>query len=88
MVSGLGHQGHDRLAALRAVKDGRLTLDKPLHRSRNAAAAQAPVKMGFPPGTLVTVDNALKMLMVKSANDMAVVLAEGVSGSVENFADR
>ena len=27
------------------------------------------------------------MLMVKSANDMAVVLAEGVSGSVENFAD-
>src|SRR4029450_10659311 len=32
-------------------------------------------------GTVVTVDNALKMLMVKSANDMAVVLAEGVAGS-------
>ena len=43
--------------------------------------------MGFKPGTQVTVDNALKMLMVKSANDMAVVLAEGVSGSVEKFAD-
>jgi D-alanyl-D-alanine carboxypeptidase len=41
--------------------------------------------MGFKPGSQVTVDNALKMLMVKSANDMAVVLAEGVSGSVENF---
>ena len=43
--------------------------------------------MGFKPGTKVTVDNALKMLMVKSANDIAVVLAEGVSGSVEKFAD-
>jgi D-alanyl-D-alanine carboxypeptidase len=51
------------------------------------AAAQAPVKMGFAVGTIVTVDNALKMLMVKSANDMAVVLAEGVAGSIENFAD-
>jgi len=71
---------------LREVKEGRLTLDKPLVVSPNAAA-QAPVKMGFPTGTIVTVDNALKMLMVKSANDMAVVLAEGVAGSIENFAD-
>jgi D-alanyl-D-alanine carboxypeptidase len=71
---------------LRAVEEGRLTLDKPLTVSATAAA-QSPVKMGFPAGTIVTVDNALKMLMVKSANDMAVVLAEGVSGSVENFAD-
>ena len=71
---------------LRAVEEGRITLDKPLTVSATAAA-QAPVKMGFPPGTVVTVDNALKMMMVKSANDMAAVLAEGVSGSVENFAD-
>jgi D-alanyl-D-alanine carboxypeptidase len=72
---------------LSAVKEGRLTLDEPLTVSANASA-QAPVKMGFPAGTIVTVDNALKMLMVKSANDMAVVLAEGVAGSVENFADQ
>jgi D-alanyl-D-alanine carboxypeptidase len=71
---------------LRAVKEGRITLDKPLTVSANALS-QAPVKMGFPVGTVVTVDNALKMMMVKSANDMAVVLAEGVGGSVENFAD-
>jgi D-alanyl-D-alanine carboxypeptidase len=71
---------------LRAVKEGRLNLDTPLVVSSNAAA-QAPVKMGFGVGTVVTVDNALKMLMVKSANDMAVVLAEGVAGSIENFAD-
>ena len=44
--------------------------------------------MGFKVGTQVTVDNALKMMMVQSANDMAVVLAEGVSGSIDNFAER
>jgi D-alanyl-D-alanine carboxypeptidase len=70
---------------LNAVKEGRIALDKPLTVSENAAAQQ-PSKMGFKPGTVVTVDNALKMLMVKSANDMAVVLAEGLSGSIENFA--
>jgi D-alanyl-D-alanine carboxypeptidase len=72
---------------LRAVKEGRITLDKAVTVSP-AAASQAPTKMGFPVGTLVTIDNAIKMLMVKSANDMAVVLAEGVSGSIENFAEQ
>src|SRR5712691_1051249 len=71
---------------LRAVKEGRLTLDTLLTVSHNAVAQQ-PVKMGFAAGTQVTVDNALKMLMVKSANDIAVVLAEGVGGSIEGFAD-
>ena len=71
---------------LRAVKEGRLTLDTLLEVSARAAAQQ-PSKMGFKPGTKVTVDNALKMLMVKSANDIAVVLAEGVSETVEKFAD-
>ena len=71
---------------LRALKEGRITLDTLLTVSPNAVA-QEPVKMGFPTGTQVTVDNALKMLLVKSANDMAVVLAEGVGGSIEGFAD-
>ncbi len=71
---------------LQAVKSGRLSLDSLLTVSTRAAAQQ-PSKMGFKPGTTVTVDNALKMLMVKSANDIAVVLAEGVSGSIEKFAD-
>jgi D-alanyl-D-alanine carboxypeptidase len=69
---------------LRAVREGRITLDNLFTVSANAAS-QAPTKMGFPIGTQVTVDNAIKMLMVKSANDMAVLLAEGVSGSIENF---
>ncbi len=71
---------------LSSIKAGHITLDS-LFTVSHIAAAQSPTKMGFPPGTQVTVDNALKMLMVHSANDMAVVLAEGVSGSIENFAD-
>ncbi|MGD9843854.1 MAG: D-alanyl-D-alanine carboxypeptidase family protein [Variibacter sp.] len=71
---------------LRAVKEGRIGLDSLVSVSENAIA-QAPSKMGFPVGTQMTVDNAIKMMMVKSANDIAVVLAEGVGGSIEKFAD-
>src|SRR5437870_9473850 len=71
---------------LKAVKEGRLSLDTVLTVSPTAAA-QSPSKMGFRPGIQVTVDNALKMMMVKSANDMAVALAEGVGGSIEKFAN-
>jgi D-alanyl-D-alanine carboxypeptidase len=69
---------------LKAVKEGRLSLETLLTVSP-VAASQAPSKMGFRPGTQVTVENALAMVMVKSANDMAVVLAEGVGGSVDGF---
>ena len=72
--------------ALDAVRSGKLTLDTPLIMSARAAR-MPPSKMGFRPGTEVTLDNALKMLMVKSPNDVAVMVAEGVSGSVEAFAD-
>jgi len=71
---------------LRAIKEGKLSLNTLLTVSKNAAAQQ-PTKMGFKVGTRVTIDNALKMLMVKSANDMAVAIAEGVGGSIEGFAD-
>src|SRR3982074_1714675 len=69
---------------LKAVKDGRISLDT-LMTVSPTAAAQSPSKMGFRPGIQVTVDNALKMMMVKSANDMAAVLAEGVGGSIDGF---
>src|SRR5580704_12465374 len=72
--------------ALDAVRNGKLTLDAPLIMSVRAAR-MPPSKMGFRPGTEVTLDNALKMLMVKSPNNVAVMVAEGVSGSVEGFAD-
>jgi D-alanyl-D-alanine carboxypeptidase len=69
---------------LKAIKDGKITLDT-LFTVSPVAASQSPSKMGFRPGTQLTVDNALKMMLVKSANDMAVVLAEGVGGSVDGF---
>ncbi len=72
--------------ALRAVKAGHLGLNTLLTVSRNAAAQQ-PTKMGFKVGTRLTVDNALKMLLVHSANDVAVTIAEGVGGSLTGFAD-
>ncbi len=72
--------------ALDAVRSGKLTMDTPIVVSARAARAP-PSKMGFRPGTEVTLDNALKMLMVKSPNDLAITVAEGVSGSVESFAD-
>src|SRR5579863_6229807 len=71
---------------LQAIKQGRVAFDT-LFSVSHTAMAQSPTKMGYAVGTQVTVDNALKMMMVKSANDMAVLLAEGVDGSIENFAD-
>jgi D-alanyl-D-alanine carboxypeptidase len=44
--------------------------------------------MGFNPGSEVTLENALRMLMVKSANDIAITIADGLGGSVEGFADQ
>jgi D-alanyl-D-alanine carboxypeptidase len=72
--------------ALTEIKQGRVTLNTLLTVSKNAAAQQ-PTKMGFKIGTTVTLDNALKMLLVKSANDMAVTIAEGLGGSIEGYAD-
>jgi D-alanyl-D-alanine carboxypeptidase len=68
------------------IHKGRLSPDTLITVSANAAR-QAPSKMGFRPGTQLTIDNALKMLLVKSANDIAVTIAEGVGGSVQGFAD-
>src|SRR3712207_2291165 len=72
--------------ALQAVRQGRLSLDTPLPLSE-LAHSMPPSKMGFPPGIEVTLDNALKIIMVKSANDVSVAIAEGIGGSVEGFAD-
>jgi D-alanyl-D-alanine carboxypeptidase len=71
---------------LQAMRERRIASDTLITVSQRAAT-QAPAKMGFKAGTQLTLDNALKMLMVKSANDMAVTIAEGVSGSVEKFSD-
>lgn len=71
--------------ALRAVKTGAISLETPMVVSP-LASKQRPSKIGVKPGQEITLENALKILMVKSANDIAVVVAEGVGGTVENFA--
>lgn len=70
--------------AFKAMREKKISPDTLLTVSENALA-QSPSKMGFPKGSELTLDNAIKMLMVKSANDIAVVIAEGIGGSVDNF---
>ena len=73
--------------AFRAVEAGELTLASPITMSKHAAA-EPPSKMGFKPGQVVTLDNALKMLIVKSANDIAMAIGENVGGTQEAFVAR
>ena len=69
-----------------ALEAGELQLDQSIPVSE-AAAKLPPSKLGLPPGRSITVDLALRALLVHSANDIAVVLAEAVSGSVTDFVD-
>ena len=53
------------------------------------ASQQSPSKMGFPPGTLIPLRDALAMIAVKSANDVSQAIAESVTpGRPEDFAAR
>ena len=70
--------------AFRQVKAGRLTLQTPMIMSKRAAA-EPPSKIGLKPGQALTLDDALKVLLVKSANDVAFAIAENVGGTKENF---
>jgi D-alanyl-D-alanine carboxypeptidase (penicillin-binding protein 5/6) len=69
----------ERLAA------GTLRLDDRVVMSRNAAS-QRPSKLGLKPGESLTVDQAIRSLATKSANDVSVALAEHVAGSEQEFA--
>lgn len=73
--------------AFRAVQAGEVTLQSPVRVSRNAAN-EPPSKMGFPVGTILALDDALKIIMVKSANDIATSIGESLAGSEEAFAAR
>lgn len=67
-----------------ALKAGKITLETKIICSE-AANVQPPSKVGLPVGAEMTVDLALQSLIVKSANDVAVMLAEAVGGSEANF---
>jgi D-alanyl-D-alanine carboxypeptidase len=68
-----------------ALEYGRLRLDQNLIVSKTAANAR-PVKIGLPAGSKITVENAIKAVAVYSANDMAVVLSENLTGDEGDFA--
>lgn len=70
--------------ALRMIRAGRIGLETPIPASK-LAAAQPRVKVYIKPGQEITLGNALKVMMVKSANDISYVIAEGIGGDVENF---
>ena len=70
-----------------ALKDGKIKPDDKLICTQEAAA-QAPSKLWLPVGSELTVDIGLKVLIVKSANDVAVMLAEKVGGSQEAFVEK
>ena len=70
--------------AFEALKTGRLTPEQKIAVSEKAFV-QEPSKVGLPVGAELTVDLAIKALVVKSANDVAVMLAEAIGGSEEGF---
>lgn len=68
-----------------AIKAGKLALDTRI-AATETSVAQAPSKVGLPVGATMTVELALKAMIIKSANDTSVMLAEAIGGSVEGFA--
>ena len=73
--------------AFQAIKAGTIKPDTVVICSKEATE-QAPSKLWLKVGESITLDTALKVLIVKSANDVAVMIAEAVAGSQEAFVQR
>jgi D-alanyl-D-alanine carboxypeptidase len=68
------------------LDSGAMTLRTPIPISAHAAG-QEPSKLGLAPGDSISVDDAIKAVVTRSANDIAVAIAEAVGQSESNFAD-
>ena len=68
-----------------ALETGRITKDTQIPVSAHAAA-QPPTKLRFKPGETIDVETAIRALVVKSANDVAVAVGEYLAGSEDAFA--
>ena len=68
------------------LEKGRMQLDSELSISAHAAAQQ-PTKLGLRPGSTIDVEDAIKAVVTRSANDIAVAIAENVGGDESTFAD-
>ncbi len=69
------------------LKSGKIKLNSPIRMSARAAA-MAPSKLGVKAGNSITVETAIKALVVKSANDVAAAVAENLAGTERAFALR
>ncbi len=67
------------------LEAGKMRLDSQLKVSEHAAE-QAPTKLGLRPGQTIIVDDAIKAVVTKSANDAAVTIAENLAGDEAEFA--
>src|SRR3954452_21149769 len=67
------------------LEAGKLKLDSPLQVSKEAAG-QMPTKLGLKPGSTLAVEDAIKGMVTRSANDAAVVVAEASAGDEDDFA--
>lgn len=68
----------------RQIRTGTISQLSPV-RISTTALREPPSKMGFPVGTILNIDAALKIILVKSANDVSTALAESVAGSAPKF---
>ncbi|MBK9082005.1 MAG: D-alanyl-D-alanine carboxypeptidase [Rhizobiales bacterium] len=68
------------------LEKGRFRLDSPLRVSSHAAS-MAPSKLGLEPGETIEVEDAIKALVTKSANDVAATVAENIGGDEDTFAE-
>jgi D-alanyl-D-alanine carboxypeptidase len=73
--------------AFEAIKEGKIHLDDKIPCSL-VATLQPPSKVGMKVGETLTVEKALQAVIIKSANDVTVMLAEAISGSEASFIDR
>src|SRR6478735_8067204 len=67
------------------LEAGKLKLDSEMDVSEHASE-QAPTKLGLRPGQTLRVEDAIKGLVTRSANDAAVVIAEAIGGDEDDFA--
>ncbi len=67
------------------LESGKITLDTEFKVSARAQR-QSPSKLGLAAGETIRVEDAIKALITKSANDVAVVVAENLAGSEDEFA--
>lgn len=67
------------------LESGKIRLDTPMEISEYASQ-QAPTKLGLRPGQTIRVEDAIKGLVTRSANDAAVVIAEALGGDEDDFA--